>query len=103
MPFWEIFWGIFNNCGRYARFLLFLMFFITLFSFFILFADFGVNFMRQGWRLRTTICAKMFYFVFISSKLCKRQMAFNVPAVYEVGGGIKRLCEAKTAAANLPE
>jgi hypothetical protein len=27
----------------------------------------------------------------------------NVPAVYEVGGGIKRLCEAKTAAANLPE
>jgi hypothetical protein len=26
MPFWEIFWGIFNNCGRYARFLLFLMF-----------------------------------------------------------------------------
>jgi len=49
--------------------------------------------MRQGWRLRTTICAKMFYFAFISSKLCKRQMAFNVPAVYEVGGGIKRLAK----------
>jgi len=30
-------------------------------------------------------------------------MAFNVPAVYEVGGGIQGLCEAKTAAANLPE
>jgi hypothetical protein len=27
----------------------------------------------------------------------------NVPAVYEVGGGIKGLCGAKTAAANLPE
>jgi hypothetical protein len=27
----------------------------------------------------------------------------HVPAVYEVGGGIKGLCEAKTAAANLPE
>jgi len=27
----------------------------------------------------------------------------NVLAVYEVGGGIKGLCEAKTAAANLPE
>jgi hypothetical protein len=30
-------------------------------------------------------------------------MAHNVPAVYEFGGGIKGLCEAKTAAANLPE
>jgi len=30
-------------------------------------------------------------------------IAYNVPAVYEVGGGIKGLCEAKTAAANLPE
>jgi len=30
-------------------------------------------------------------------------MSCNVPAVYEVGGGIKGLCEAKTAAANLPE
>jgi hypothetical protein len=30
-------------------------------------------------------------------------MAHNVPTVYEVGGGIKGLCEAKTAAANLPE
>jgi hypothetical protein len=27
----------------------------------------------------------------------------NVPAVYEVGGDIKGLCEAKTVAANLPE
>jgi len=27
----------------------------------------------------------------------------NVPAVCEVGGGIQGLCEAKTAAANLPE
>jgi len=32
---------------------------------------------------------------------CK--LAHNVPAVYEVGGGIQGLCEAKTAAANLPE
>jgi len=31
------------------------------------------------------------------------QMAYNVPAVYEVGGGIQGLCEAKTAAANLPK
>jgi hypothetical protein len=30
-------------------------------------------------------------------------MSHNVPAVYEVGGGIKGLCKAKTAAANLPE
>jgi len=30
-------------------------------------------------------------------------ISHNVPAVYEVGGGIKGLCEAKTAAANLPE
>jgi len=30
-------------------------------------------------------------------------MAHNVLAVYEVGGGIQGLCEAKTAAANLPE
>jgi len=30
-------------------------------------------------------------------------MSPNVPAVYEVGGGIKGFCEAKTAAANLPE
>jgi len=30
-------------------------------------------------------------------------IAHNVPAVYEVGGGIIGLCEAKTAAANLPE
>jgi hypothetical protein len=30
-------------------------------------------------------------------------IALNVPAVYEVGGGIQGLCEAKTAAANLPE
>jgi hypothetical protein len=30
-------------------------------------------------------------------------IAHNVLAVYEVGGGIKGLCEAKTAAANLPE
>jgi hypothetical protein len=30
-------------------------------------------------------------------------MALNVPAVYEVGGGIKGLCEEKTAAANLLE
>jgi hypothetical protein len=30
-------------------------------------------------------------------------MAHNVPAVYEVGGGKKGLCGAKTAAANLPE
>jgi hypothetical protein len=27
----------------------------------------------------------------------------NVPAVYEVGGGIQGLCEAKAAAANLPQ
>jgi len=27
----------------------------------------------------------------------------NIPAVYEVGGSIKGLCEAKTAAANLPK
>jgi len=30
-------------------------------------------------------------------------MTHNVPAVYEVGGGIEGLCGAKTAAANLPE
>jgi len=30
-------------------------------------------------------------------------MSPNVLAVCEVGGGIKGLCEAKTAAANLPE
>jgi len=30
-------------------------------------------------------------------------IAHNVPAVCEVGGGIKGLCEAKTAAANLPK
>jgi hypothetical protein len=30
-------------------------------------------------------------------------MSHNVSAVYEVGGGIKGLCEAKAAAANLPE
>jgi len=30
-------------------------------------------------------------------------IAYNVSAVYEVGGGIKGLCGAKTAAANLPE
>jgi len=32
---------------------------------------------------------------------CK--LAHNVLAVYEVGGGIQGLCEAKTAAANLPK
>ena len=30
-------------------------------------------------------------------------MAHNVPAVTEVWAGIQGLCEAKTAAANLPE
>jgi len=30
-------------------------------------------------------------------------ISYNVPAVYEVGGGIKGLCKAKTAADNLPE
>jgi len=30
-------------------------------------------------------------------------LPYIVLAVYEVGGGIKGLCEAKTAAANLPE
>jgi len=32
--------------------------FIPLFTFFILFADFGINFMRQGWRLRTIMWGK---------------------------------------------
>jgi len=32
--------------------------FIPLFYFFILFADFSVNFMRQGWRLRTIMWGK---------------------------------------------
>jgi len=40
--------------------------------------------MRQGWRLRRIICAKMFYFVSCFHKLCKVQMAFNVLAVYDV-------------------
>jgi hypothetical protein len=30
-------------------------------------------------------------------------IAHNVPAVYDVGAGIKGLCEAKTARPNVPE
>jgi hypothetical protein len=31
------------------------------------------------------------------------KIAHNVPAVYDVGAGIKGLCEAKTARPNVPE
>jgi hypothetical protein len=50
-------------------------------------------------------CKKNRQFVFGFKYLAKisKIMAHNVPAVYEVGVGIKGLCEAKTAAANLPE
>jgi hypothetical protein len=43
----------------------------------------------------------LYFFLYFQTNLA--DIAHNVPAVYEVGGGIKGLCEAKTAAANLPE
>jgi len=52
--------------------------FIRLFTFFILFADFGVNFMRQGWRLRTIMWGKknLYYIYSIKSFIpCLGQMA----------------------------
>jgi len=42
-------------------------------------------------------------FIFVKIEKLQAKLAPNVLAVYEVGGGIKGLCEAKTAAANLPE
>jgi len=49
-----------------------------------------------------------FWFNFINgpvlfTKNVRFGISRNGPAVYEVGGGIKGLCEAKTAAANLPK
>jgi hypothetical protein len=43
------------------------------------------------------------HFLFYIFTIIPAQMLHNVPAVYDVGGGIIGLCEAKTAAANLPE
>jgi len=48
-----------------------------------------------------SICNTTSNFVFILTTVLAT-ISHNVPAVYEVGGGIKGLCEAK-AAANLPE
>jgi hypothetical protein len=42
------------------------------------------------------------YSLFLNHKNSAK-MLHNVPAVYEVSGGVKMLCEAKTAAANLSE
>jgi len=52
-------WGYFYYLlWALAHFPIILDIFIPLFCFFILFADFGANFMRQGWRLRTITWGK---------------------------------------------
>jgi len=52
-----------------AHFLIILDIFIPLFTFFILFADSGANFMRQGWRLRTIMWGKKnFYYIYFIYK-----------------------------------